>query len=136
MESKNFLGEVGQKALIARDGKVLMCRGVGESGWDFPGGRLQAGEFPAAGLQRELKEELGIDDIEISTPLFTFSFVPKSGIPRFFVIYRCMLKNPEAGFVLQEEEIAEVRWVGQGEVDSLETPPAWKDALKAYFGVR
>jgi mutator protein MutT len=51
-------------ALIEENGKILVCqrkRGdTFELMWEFPGGKLHAGESPAAGLARELEEELGV----------------------------------------------------------------------------
>jgi 8-oxo-dGTP diphosphatase len=51
-------------AVIERDGKVLVARrGPGQrfAGlWEFPGGKLEEGEDPVRGLERELAEELGI----------------------------------------------------------------------------
>lgn len=51
---------------IIRDGdKVLVCqrrRGAAfELKWEFPGGKVEDGEEPAACLARELREELAID---------------------------------------------------------------------------
>jgi len=52
-------------AIIVRDGKILIAqrhptdRMAGL--WEFPGGKIEAGETPEACLQRELKEELAID---------------------------------------------------------------------------
>jgi 8-oxo-dGTP diphosphatase len=51
-------------AVIFRDSKVLACRraphkaAAGE--WEFPGGKLEAGEKPHAALAREIFEEMGI----------------------------------------------------------------------------
>ena len=50
--------------LIERKGRLLICQrrrgGVFPLQWEFPGGKLRAGETPRAGLARELREELGV----------------------------------------------------------------------------
>jgi len=51
-------------AVVERDGRILVCqRKAGarhELKWEFPGGKVEAGETPRQALQRELEEELGI----------------------------------------------------------------------------
>ena len=56
---------VSAVALIDRDGRVLLAQrpeGKPMAGlWEFPGGKVEAGETPEAALIRELEEELGIN---------------------------------------------------------------------------
>ena len=59
---QHFLGKVATKAIIAKDGKILMTRDNKDAAiWDLPGGRINVGENVDTGLKREIMEELGVD---------------------------------------------------------------------------
>jgi 8-oxo-dGTP diphosphatase len=51
-------------AILEREGRILICRRAPNQShplkWEFPGGKIEPGETPAAALARELEEELGI----------------------------------------------------------------------------
>ena len=60
---------VGALAVLRRpDGRVLLVDQPYVEGWALPGGDLKRGETVAAGLARELREELGLE-LEVGTPV-------------------------------------------------------------------
>lgn len=133
-----LVANVGQKVLIVKDGKVFMCRGKIDfhdldKRWDFPGGRMHTGELPKEALKRELKEELGVD-FEIGSPLFVMAtYETPSGVPRYYVVFEAHQTNPDESFVIAEDELSEIKWVGPEEVKDLVTWEEWREFLADYF---
>lgn len=52
-------------AILIRDGRILVSQRRKEARrglkWEFPGGKVEEGETPEAALERELREELGVE---------------------------------------------------------------------------
>lgn len=64
-------------AIIVEDDKILVTQRLPDAKfgnqWEFPGGKLEWGESPEAGLRRELHEELGIE-AEIGDPVHVINY--------------------------------------------------------------
>ncbi|MGK4579554.1 NUDIX domain-containing protein [Kitasatospora sp. HPMI-4] len=93
-------------------GNVLVVDPVYKQGWDLPGGMLED-EEPAAGLVRELAEELGLH-AEVGR-LLAVDTAPATRWGRTVVsyLYAAHLERPvdAADLVLQADEIREARFV-------------------------
>lgn len=113
-------------AIIHRDGAYFATqRGYGEFDgmWEFPGGKIEAGESPEDALKREIQEELGID-IGVKEFLCTTEY----DYPSFHLTMHCYICSIEAGeIVLREHKSA--RWLRSEELGSVEWLPADKDVI-------
>jgi 8-oxo-dGTP diphosphatase len=80
-------------ALVDADGRVLLAQrppGKKLAGlWEFPGGKIDAGETPEAALIRELKEELDIDVSASCLAPFTFASYGYADFHLVMPLYVC-----------------------------------------------
>ena len=68
--------------IIARhNGKLLWCRHRDRDTWEIPGGHIEAGETALEAAARELEEETGATDYDLS-PLCWYSAFRACGAPR------------------------------------------------------
>jgi len=96
-------------AVIERDGRILICQrkagGRHALKWEFPGGKVEPGEAPAAALARELEEELGIS-AEIGEQIadYEYQYPGRSAIRLIF--FRVTSFAGE----IQNREYYDLRW--------------------------
>ena len=111
-------------ALIDIDGRVLIARrpaGKAMAGlWEFPGGKLAAGETPEQALIRELREELGIDTEQSCLAPLAFASHSYDDFHLLMPLYVCRIWN---GFVTAKEG-QELRWVRPARLRDYPMPPA------------
>lgn len=121
-------------AIIKKDNKIFTtCRGYGEfeNMWEFPGGKIEAGEGREEALIREIKEELELD-IEITNYLTTVDY----DYSNFHLTMHCFICDISGG-ELKLNAHNSVKWTALEELDNLNWVPAdilVVEKLKAYDG--
>lgn len=97
--------EVGQGVLIAQRRSGL---------WEFPGGKVKAGETNAEALSREIMEELDCE-IEVGKMLKAVATVLDDGRAAKIMFYDCRITKgaPTA------KEHRKIMWVGRDELESI-----------------
>ena len=111
---------ISQKAVIFRDGKCLILELSDKPGfWDMPGGRIDSGENADFAFEREIKEEIGFDDLQDSKIYLrkSFSYFSKTEGKMVPVCALFFIVNDESqrGIVLSEEH-SQYKWIEKDEV--------------------
>lgn len=108
-------------AVIMKEGKVFATqRGYGEfkDGWEFPGGKVEAGESPEESLCREIREELEVE-VNVGDLIDTIEY----DYPAFHLSMKCYACTIAGGSPhLLEHEAA--RWLSADQLDSVAWLPA------------
>ncbi|MCB1397366.1 MAG: 8-oxo-dGTP diphosphatase MutT [Rhodobacter sp.] len=115
---------VSAVALIDADGRILLAqRPAGKSMaglWEFPGGKVEAGETPEAALIRELHEELGIDTWTSCLAPLTFASHAYDDFHLLMPLFACRrwegIVTPREGQTL--------KWVRARDLADYPMPPA------------
>lgn len=108
-------------AVIMKEDKVFATqRGYGEfkDGWEFPGGKVEAGESPEEALLREIREELEVE-VNVGDLIDTIEY----DYPAFHLSMKCYACTIAGGSPhLLEHEAA--RWLSADQLDSVAWLPA------------
>jgi 8-oxo-dGTP diphosphatase len=109
-------------AMIEREGRYLITQRPPRATlpllWEFPGGRVEAGETDEEALARELGEEMAIT-VEVGERVIHV----EHGYAQYdidFCVYRCRLRAGE----IQHLRVHDHRWVRPEELDGYEFPAA------------
>lgn len=123
---------VATKAVIVKDSKILIIKRSGEEDvyadeWDLPGGKLNFGEEPIKGLEREVFEETGIK-IEVIKPIDVWTFFKNNGNTQ--VIGITFLTKPKTDKITLSEEHTGYKWVSLDEIKNYKIHEGIKKTIK------
>lgn len=117
-------------AEIERDGCFLITQRRPEAAmpllWEFPGGRVEAGETDSQALQRELREEMGID-----VAVGALSLRVEHEYDRYtldLLVYRCTTADEPRAL-----RVHGLRWVPPDQFDQYEFPGADQQTVDALL---
>lgn len=102
-------------AVIRHGGRVLTCRraeGRAAGGkWEFPGGKVSAGESQQAALEREILEELGV-------AIWVGGLLDRSVTPvgEVEIDLSCYFAAPVGDLPTSSSDHDEIRWLGRSEL--------------------
>ena len=115
---------VAAVALVDVDGRVLIAqRPAGKSMaglWEFPGGKVDAGETPEQALVRELREELGIETATSCLAPIAFASHGYETFHLLMPVFACRKWNG----IPQPREGQTLKWVAPFDLSRYPMPPA------------
>src|SRR2546428_7683836 len=109
-------------AIIRRNGRILITQRRDNVHlarlWEFPGGKVEAGECHEVALQREISEELGMK-VRVETEFLSIEHdYPGKSVRLHF--FNCTIIEGEA----QPLGVADLRWVEPSDLDKFQFPAA------------
>lgn len=116
-------------ALVDAEGRLLVQQRAADRAmaglWEFPGGKVEAGETPETALVRELAEELGIAVEPANLAPAAFASAPHGDRHMLLLVYiaRAWRGTP------RPLDAAALRWVRPAELRDLDMPPADKPLI-------
>jgi 8-oxo-dGTP diphosphatase len=117
-------------AVIESRARLLVCQrqrtGTFPLKWEFPGGKVAAGESPAAALERELGEELGVAAVIGPEIYRTRHRYAEMHDEIELIFFAAQIDAPAARNLAFEQ----MRWAERGELADLDFLPADEELVR------
>jgi 8-oxo-dGTP pyrophosphatase MutT (NUDIX family) len=128
---------IGARAVVVDPaGRVLLVRHSYGTLWYLPGGGVEKGEGPAAGLLRELREEVGIGEDAVIDGVVGLYHSQREYKDDYIAVYRVALDPAQTQQVRAcSAEIAELGFFAPEELPA-QTSPATRRRIAEAFGTR
>ena len=110
------------------NGKIILAQHP-DRGWEIPGGQVNVGEDLHAALQREIKEETGVD-ISIGQLVGIYQNIQAESVEIPTKIIFDFLACKKGGKLLKSKEHLEVKWCSRIEILDMITNPIYYDRVK------
>jgi 8-oxo-dGTP diphosphatase len=118
-------------ALITRDLKLLVCQRRRDDTqglrWEFPGGKVEAGESPEEALTRELQEELGVAATVGSEVYRTQHRYSESHDQLALIFYRAKIEDSA---LLQNLAFEKFEWASPSSLPQYDFLPADEELIR------
>lgn len=117
-------------AVVVKDGELLMVRRKNDPGkglWSVPGGRLELGEYVVDAVEREVREETGLE-VEVKGLL---GILEVTGDPHYVILDHIALHHGD-GEPIPGDDVDAARWVPFGEIGTLPCTPRLEETLRAW----
>jgi len=130
--------EIGVKALIVHEGRLLLLKRRDYHKWEMPGGRINTGETVVQALRRELREELpGSGNVVIGRIAHahqTDFMLP--GDRRLMLLFFTVALSPAASVTSFSDEHEAIAWVSTSELQDMDIQPHVREAGLHALGVK
>ncbi len=142
---------VGLGGVVIADGRAVLIRRGSEplkGEWSIPGGTLEVGETLVEGVQRELREETGLEVrvlelIEVFERIFedapNSQDIPGGAIgsrrPRYHFVIVDYLCEPLGGVPRPGSDVTDLAWVHEDELTRYNLTPTATRVLKSAFAM-
>lgn len=119
-------------ALVEADGRYLVTQrrasAVLPNLWEFPGGKVEAGESDSDALKREIRERLGVE-VAVAQ-MISYVGHPYEQYTVDLYLYDCRLLTSE----LRTHGVQAFRWIRSDEFDDYEFAPADEASMTQLLG--
>jgi 8-oxo-dGTP diphosphatase len=120
-------------AVIEKDGRYLITQrrssAVLPELWEFPGGKVEAGEDDSQALSREMHERLGVD-VKIGK-MISFVSHPYENYTVDLYLYECALLTDE----LVRKAVKDFKWITSKQFDDYCFTPADEASMNMLLGI-